>query len=291
MIPEKYPYAVGFQWAPPERFLRISEVLGAASKNGRKLTMQNMEDLQNDTVSLPARELLSLLKQAAGKTPPASTKLLLDWDCAVAADSSAATLYEYWVGELRDAVTLLIVPAEARKAVGKLSLQRTIQELAHPPVTLFGQNAEAARDALLLQTLGMGEQKLTAKLGSDPKNWAWGRLHRVSLIHPVGGVSPGAAALFDRGPASRPGDGNTVDATYFGGSSFDQLAGASYREIFDLNDWDNAVGVNVPGQSGQPGSTHYDDLLPLWLQGKYFPLRYTKPAVDRETTDLLELRP
>lgn len=291
MIPENYPYAVGFQWAPPERFLRISEVLAAASKNGRKLTLQNMEDLQNDTVSLPARELLSLLKQAAGKTPSASAKLLLDWDCSVAADSSAATLYEYWVGELRDATTQLIVPAAARKAVGELSLQRAIQELAHPRAALFGKDSEAARDTLLLQTLGAGEQKLTAKLGPDPKNWAWGRLHRVSFIHPVAGVSPGAAALFDRGPASRPGDGSTVDATYFGGGSFNQLAGASYREIFDLNDWDNAVGVNVPGQSGQPGSAHYDDLLPLWLQGKYFPLRYTKPAVDRETTDLLELRP
>jgi penicillin amidase len=291
MIPEDYPYAVGFQWAPPERFQRISEILSGAAKNARKLRLEDMEDLQNDVISLPARELLSLLKKAAGKTPSASAKLLLDWDCAVAADSSAATLYEYWVGELRDAVTQRIVPAGAQKVVGKLSLQRTIQELAHPRVALFGKDAEAARDRLLLQTLGAGEQKLTAKLGPDPKNWAWGRLHRVSFIHPVAGVSPGAAALFGRGPASRPGDGNTVDATYFGGGSFNQLAGASYREIFDLNDWDNAVGVNVPGQSGQPDSAHYDDLLPLWLQGKYFPLRYTKPAVDRETTDLLELRP
>jgi acyl-homoserine lactone acylase PvdQ len=73
--------------------------------------------------------------------------------------------------------------------------------------------------------------------------------------------------------------------------SFNQLAGASYREIFDLSDWDKARGVNVPGQSGQPGSPHYDDLLPLWSKGQYFPLRYTKPAVDRETTDVLELKP
>jgi penicillin amidase len=47
----------------------------------------------------------------------------------------------------------------------------------------------------------------------------------------------------------------------------------------------------VPGQSGQPGSVHYDDLLPLWAHGKYFPLSYSKQAVDRETTDVLELKP
>ena len=82
-----------------------------------------------------------------------------------------------------------------------------------------------------------------------------------------------------------------MDATAFYGGSFNQLAGASYREIFDLSDWDKGVGVNVPGQSGQPGSTHYDDLIPLWTQGQYFPLRFSKSAVDRDTMDVLELKP
>jgi penicillin amidase len=291
MIPENYAYSVGYSWASPERFLRISEVLSAAAKSTHKLSLEDMENLQNDVVSLPARELQGLLKRAAGSSPGSTAKVLLDWDCAIAADSAAATLYEFWVAELRDAVTKLIVPGEAQRAVGKLSLQKTVQELSHPRAEVFGQNPEAARDALLLQTLSTGEEKLAAKLGPDPKNWAWGQLHRVSFIHPLGGVSPAAAALFDRGPSPRPGDGSTVDATYFGGSSFDQLAGASYREIFDLSDWDNAVGVNVPGQSGQPGRPRYEDLLPFWLHGQYFPLRYTKQAIDRETTDVLELKP
>jgi penicillin amidase len=291
MIPENYPYAVGFQWASPERFLRISEVIAGAAKSAHKLSLRDMEDLQNDVVSLPARELQGILKPAAGSTPSRAAKLLLDWDCAVAPDSSAATLYEFWVPELIDLVTKLVVPAEAQKITGKLSLQKTTEELAHPSAAVFGQNPEAARDALLLETLRTAEQKLSAKLGPDPQDWPWGRVHRASFFHPLGGVAPAARALFDRGPVSRPGDGSSVDATYFGGSSFDQLAGASYREIFDLSDWDNALSVNVPGQSGQPGSPHYDDLLPLWTRGQYFPLLFSKPSVDRETTDVLELKP
>jgi penicillin amidase len=291
MIPENYGYAVGFQWASPERFLRISEVLSAAAKRQHKLSLADMENLQNDVVSLPARDLRVLLKHAVGDAPSTSAKLLLDWDCAVTADSTAATLYEFWDAELRDAVTKLAVPPEAQKIAGKLALPEILQELSHPRATVYGQNPDGARDALLLQTLQAAEQKLAAKLGPDPKNWSWGNLHRVSFKHPLGHVTPAADALFDRGPFPRPGDGSTVDATYFGGASFDQLAGASYREIFDLSDWDNAVGVNVPGQSGQPGSPHYDDLLPLWIQGQYFPLRFSKPSVDRDTTDVLELKP
>jgi penicillin amidase len=291
MIPKNYGYAVGFQWASPERFLRISEVLSAAAKSQHKLSLADMENLQNDVVSLPARDLQVLLKSAAGNAPSGSAKLLLDWDCALTADSTSAALYEFWDAELREGVTKLAVPAEALKIAGKWALPEILQELAHPRAAVFGQNPESARDALLLQTLQSAEQKLSAKLGPDRENWAWGNLHRVSFTHPLGKVTPAAGALFDRGPFPRPGDGSTVDATYFGGASFDQLAGASYREIFDLSNWDNAFAVNVPGQSGQPGSVHYDDLLSLWTHGKYFPLRYTRPSVDRETTDVLELKP
>ena len=291
MIPENYPYAVGFQWASPERFQRISEVLAAAADRSHKLGIEDMENLQNDLVSLPACELQSLLKHAAGNSPDSSAQFLLDWDCGVTANSSAASLYEFWVAELRAAITEKLVPPEAAKALGKLSLRKALQELSRPRAAVFGENPEAARDAFLLQSLQVAKQKLSAKLGSDPRRWAWGKLHRVSFIHPLNEIVPGAGTLFDRGPLPRPGDNSTVDATYFGGSSFDQLAGAGYREIFDLSDWDNALAVNVPGQSGQPASPHYDDLLQFWTSGRYFPLRFSKPSVDRETSDVLELKP
>ena len=82
-----------------------------------------------------------------------------------------------------------------------------------------------------------------------------------------------------------------VQATGFDEDSLDQVSGASYREIFDLANWDRSVGINVPGQSGQPGSKHYDDLLPLWSKGQYFPLNYSRTAVDAATTDVLLLVP
>lgn len=290
MTPENYKYAVGFQWASPERFLRISEVLSDAKQNGRKLDVKDMENLQNDVVSLPARQLQALLKRAQGAAFNTAAKIILDWDCALTADSSAATLYEFWVGELREAVSKLVIPVAAQKELRELSLPRAVAALSHPLPEVFGNTPEAARDALLLQTLETAEKKCSAKVGPDPKAWVWGSSHQIIFKHPLD-ASDAAAKLFDLGPAPRPGDGYTVNATAFAGNSFRQLAGASYREIFDLSDWDKGVGVNVPGQSGQPGSPRYADLLPLWLRGQYFPLYYSKAAVDRDTTDVLELTP
>ncbi len=69
------------------------------------------------------------------------------------------------------------------------------------------------------------------------------------------------------------------------------VSGASFREIIDLSDWDNSVGTNVPGQSGQPGSPHYDDLVSLWANGEYFPLLFSREAIVENTAKLLTLRP
>src|SRR5207302_6159082 len=115
-------------------------------------------------------------------------------------------------------------------------------------------------------------------------------MHTMTFHHSLDQL-PGGKALFDLGPVARPGDGNTVDATGSSAGAFQQTSGASYREIFDLSNWDNSLAINTPGQSGQPGSRHYSDLLPVWEAGLYFPLLYSKDAIDQNATDVLMLLP
>jgi penicillin amidase len=143
---------------------------------------------------------------------------------------------------------------------------------------------------MLRDTLNTAFSKMAKFEGPDLSSWTWGRLHTVRFRHPLDQL-PGAAEVMDLGPATRPGDEYTVNATGYFGGSYDQISGASYREILDTSNWDGSVAVNTPGQSGQPESTHYSDLMPLWRDGKYFPLVYSKPAVERETTDKLVMEP
>ena len=75
------------------------------------------------------------------------------------------------------------------------------------------------------------------------------------------------------------------------GANLRQTSGASYRQILDVSNWDRSVAINVPGQSGEPGSPHYDDLLPLWAEGKYHPLAFSRPYVEKVTRHRLILRP
>ena len=49
--------------------------------------------------------------------------------------------------------------------------------------------------------------------------------------------------------------------------------------------------INVPGLSGQPGSAHYADLFPLWANGRYHPLPFSRRAIDAAAAERLVLVP
>src|SRR6185437_3056630 len=89
MIPPNYPYRVCYELAPGFRFRRVTAVLEAAKSSGHKLTVADMEKLQNDVLSTPAVELIGLLRQAAGNSSDPDVRLLLGWNGLVARDSAA----------------------------------------------------------------------------------------------------------------------------------------------------------------------------------------------------------
>ncbi len=284
MIPNEYPYKIGYQWSR-YRVQRIDDVLGAAQRAGHKLTTENFEQLQNDVVCLPARELIQLLRKTIGDHPSAEQQLLVDWDGTLDRNSAAAALYEIYFQELRKAMVQQALPSRLSFLATHWSAYQVVTFLSHPTEDIFGSNPEAQRDRILERSLRAATERLSALEGPDSGKWTWGRLHYIEFRHPL---SP---AVKDLGPISRPGDGDTVDATSYHDNSFEQVAGASYREILDLADWDRSVAINTPGQSGEPGSPHYSDLLPLWSDGRYFPLRYSEAAVEKAVADRLELQP
>ena len=298
MIPEHYPYNIGFEWVPPHRITRIRSVIESAKQNRHKLTVPDMELLQNDVTSLPALEFQKVVRSTPLKVDPALHSALtsfLLWDGKLTRESSDAALYEVWFQHICLALGERFSKDGSRlqKLGGRyndLPPNRVLRILANPDKNLFGDNPLATRDQLLLDAFRSARTKLAELLGPDASQWSWGKLHTVHFRHALD-QQPGAKDLLDLGPLSRPGDEYTVNATGTHGDSWEQVSGASYREILDTSDWDQSVAVNTPGQSGQPGSPHYSDLLPLWDAGRYFPLLYSRKAVEGETTDRLVLNP
>ncbi|MBK7597864.1 MAG: penicillin acylase family protein [Acidobacteria bacterium] len=140
----------------------------------------------------------------------------------------------------------------------------------------------------MLKSIEEAVVEAKSKHGADPSKWRWGSLHKASFNHSLSN-NQDWKALMDLQEVERGGDANTVNNT--SGPGFRQNHGASYRQILDVGDWDNSVGTNVPGQSAQPGSRHYGDLLPMWADGKYFPLLFSRQKVESMSKDRLVLEP
>jgi penicillin amidase len=288
LTPEDYPYrdAIGWSWADPYRFARVAEVLGS----GRRLSLMDMMKLQNDYTSLPARSLVPLLDGLASADPATerARQALLAWDRVLDRSSVGAGIYEAWYRHLSPAVTEVVVPAPARAMARGLSTKRLIEWLTSPGGE-FGADPTAARDSVLLRSLGAAVAELTQRYGADQSGWAWGRYHQVTLQHPMSAaLSPELRARFEVGPWPRGGDGNTPGAT---GAGENQTAGASFRYVVEAGDWDAAVGTNTPGQSGNVDSPHYRDLFELWKNDRYFPVKYSRPSVEGVTEARTVLAP
>jgi penicillin amidase len=277
--PENYPHDLGFDWSPPYRFRRVDEVL----REEKKFTLDDFRALQHDEASLPARELIPLLREIPDEARGArqARDLLLSWDQVLSKDSGAAALYEVWIRELRRMMAAENVPPDVRALV--------IEYM--PADTLIGwlHAAPAEKRVLLVRTsLETAFSKAGELLGEDASAWRWGSLHQAIFRHPLADT-PAREAALNLGSIERGGDAHTPNAT--GGPGYRQATGASYRHILDTADWDRSIFTSTPGQSGQPGSPHYGDLLPLWAAGEYAPLLFTREAVEKHVSRRLTLHP
>ncbi len=211
MIPDGYPYKVGYSWAPPYRFQRVTEVLQRAQA-GIKLDAGDMQGLQTDVLSLPAQQLIGLLRAAtAQREPSPGAELLLHWNCEAERDSAAAALYEVWLQIVTRETMNLAIPASARTMIDDWSPHQVI-------VLLEGFNRSGSdtpaltRDRMLRESLEEAWKEMQKLQGMDSTKWSWGQMHHVRFRHPLDQM-PGAAALTDPSPVSRPGDEYTVNAT------------------------------------------------------------------------------
>ncbi|MXW68581.1 MAG: penicillin acylase family protein, partial [Acidimicrobiia bacterium] len=287
--PPDYPYldAISYTWTDPYRWARGSEVLAS----GRKFNMMDMIRLQHDYLSIPARSLVPMLQslRAGDERVEQARRRLLDWNFTLDADSVEAGIYVAFERQLLDNIDLLKVPEEARPLL-RVGMKTAIDMLLGPDGD-FGDDPIAGRDAFLLDTLAQAVDTLTVKLGADMEDWVYGQEnYKHALIrHPLApAVNEEMRARLNVGPLPRGGNSYTLGNT---GSGDNQTSGASFRIFVDTRDWDNTLGMNTPGQVGDPDSPLYDNLFELWANDKVFPAFYSRDKIETVLYEKLVLQP
>jgi penicillin amidase len=307
VVDERYPHFLSADWEHSLRAQRIVELLSSREKH----SIADFLAMQLDDLSPLARLVQPVLAALApaGEEAQRAVELIAGWDCRKAADSVAASLFEVWMwrflhdvldeqlGGLSDVVIGCgAVPLSETSALASEMPLLVLSLLTeHPPspwLLRAKPSSDNARRDLLLKALDGAIGLLQEQLGPDMGSWRWGRLHRLLYAHPLGRVKP-LDRLFNRGPFPLGGSHDTllrgITVPRF---PFPPIISCdSQRMVCDLGDWRRSVIVTTSGQSGHPGSRHYDDQIPLFVQGRHRPMLWDWEDIEREAEGRLVLAP
>ncbi len=287
-LPTDWPHdtkLIGYEWLERSRMNRITEVLESSGSH----SLAGSCALQTDVLSIPARRLTALVHRLPNAPAVAHAKALLaGWDFRLTADSAAASFFElWWSKHLRVGLMARVTSDEKIRALLLPGDPESVLALLEQPDSRLGAHPSEARDILLAETLATAWAECVALMGSEASAWRWGSLHHGFFAHAIAD----SAQSLDVGPYETGGSDSTPMNARYRTSDFRVRVGASVRVVIDVGDWDNSLCINAPGQSGDPASPHYGDLAPLWAEGHYVPLLYSRSRIDAVAERRIVLRP
>jgi penicillin amidase len=278
-----YPYYAGTAldfYDPGYRAAHAYRELAAAAP----LTAASIARLQNDLADpLAARVMPTVLSAltAAGLSGPDkdAAALLRSWNGQMDQGSAAASLWwTFWGSYLNEVFAPWWqagkVPVSEDRTVLSLSTGLaplnedleawTLGDQANAAFAGPSGHGPATAPAAITAAFKKAVAHLSAKFGGMPSTWTWGRLHSRSFPSITG------AAGLGYGPRAAGGDPFTENAADGGLVSH---TGPSWRMIASLSSAGvTAQGVYPGGQSENPASPWYANLVPLWWDGKYLPV-------------------
>ncbi|MBF0355478.1 MAG: penicillin acylase family protein [Alphaproteobacteria bacterium] len=263
-----YPHHLASAWPEPLRAERLKDLLEAKPLHGP----DDMNAYQMDSLSMAFMRLKPLLMTA----DPASDQgrkviaLLKDWDGSMARDLGEPLLFSAWAEELQrilfagrlgplfdswsNAIKPLVIEMALQENAGWCDDDNTKDKTESCPETITRALDEALR-------------RLGRDFGQDMSRWRWKDAHKAKFQHgilerlpiPEEWVAPSI---------DTDGDGFSLNRGSFSFGSFRHFHGAGLRAVFDLKTPSASRYIIATGQSGNPFSPHYADLIGMWRDGQ-----------------------
>jgi len=147
--------------------------------------------------------------------------------------------------------------------------------------------ADMISDCLSTAVRGLREER-----GPQHRKWAWGDVRPLTLKHPMG-RNRLLARVFNIDPFPWGGDTTTIGHAKPDPRepTANPLVIASMRMVLDVGAWDESRFSMPGGQSGNPFSPHYDDLLRLWRRGGGVPIVWSEDRIQEAAATTLRLLP
>jgi penicillin amidase len=282
-------------WDPGYRARRIISLIEADPS----LSVADMQAIQMDSTPAWAESVLPYVLDLSTPDPRLAEAigLLRGWDGRASRDSAGAALFE--------AFRLHLVRETFADDLGQHLFQRAQGNLMVSLTNLLPDAASSwfdnrytpeveDRDATLLAALEGAVNELSDRFGNNMSHWRWGDLHTASFENQSlgqSGILP-IEMIFNRGPVEVDGTIATVNNTgYDPNEPYAVEIVPSYRQVIDLSDFSRSVSIHTTGQSGHPFQAHYEDMIPMWRDGRYHAMLWERATIESSAEGHLALTP
>ncbi len=283
-VDNTYPYYINSTSYEAYRNRRINMLLSQMSE----ITPRDMMEMQFDNFNLKAQEslptFLSMLNPASFNEQQKLAHLILTtWNYENDINSLGASYYEAWWTEL-----FPLVWDEMR--ISKVALDdpttyTTIKLTKENPTLSFFDIAETPEKETAKEVVQIafakGVEKIEAWKTENKKDEPrWADYKDTFIGHLLQGI-PAFSYHVEHG-----GNREIINAS-------SRTSGPSWRMIVSLEKTNvKAWGIYPGGQSGNPGSHFYNNMLPLWSKGEYFQFQFlSDPTKMKDVISSLTLTP
>ncbi len=272
-----YPYYITARSYESYRNRRINNQLRAMDS----IEVTDLMGLQNDNYNLKAAESLPYFISVVDTLPlnkkeKNALTVLKNWDFYNNINSKGASYYEAWWDTLyRLSWDELIA---SKVAMGRPTAYNTIKLLKdNPYLKLFDLEGTTAKENgydIITKSFKDMATVMDKRLQDTTITMSWQDYKQTYVKHLLR-LKP-----FGRYNIPIGGNHNIVNAT-------SENHGPSWRMVVELDpNGVKAYGVYPGGQSGNPGSARYDDMIDDWAAGKYFDL-FLMASPDAEPNQTL----
>ena len=246
-----------------------NRVINDFFRSKETFNIKDFKDLHNNNYNLQASELLPHMIpiiEAANLSSDEQYMLenIKSWKYNNDIDKVGPTIWQIWYDKLVD-LTWDEITNDSLLALDYPFKYQTSYMLKNHPNDIFMDNLETPEietaNDLFVMAFKDAAQKLN-ELQSKNGNLNWGKAKSTYIGHLLQ-----ALPAFSRHDLPIGGYSGIVNAT-----SKDH--GPSWRMIVEMTSPPTALAIYPGGQSGNPGSKFYDDLVDTWAAGEYLKLNF-----------------
>lgn len=258
-------------------------ILNRKLESLQNIEVEDLMNLQNDNFSVKAEEALPILIQNLDRSnldveEKEFVKILTSWNFNYDPEKAAPILFDNWFNQLYFKIWDEIRIANDSIDVLYPETWRTIELMQNDPENVFFDIVSTPHRESLKDLINYSFKEMIAVVKEWQQNGKSLEYHaykEMEIIH------LGRIPAFASGKLKVGGDGSALNA-------IKKNFGPSWRMVVELGDEINAYGVYPGGQSGNPGSPFYDNMIELWVNGEYYKLLFMKNAEEKSDQILYE---